>query len=127
MLKTPILNAPLLGALATLGHTDTVVIADAGLPIPAGPTLIDLSLSRGLPSFKDVLLLLADNLVIERSTLALESREGPIGELCAGAGLEAGFVSHEALKAMLPQAKVVVRTGEVTPYANVVLHCGVDF
>lgn len=127
MLKTNILNAPLLGALAKLGHTDTVVIADAGLPIPAGPTVVDLALERGMLSFEDVLRVLATNLVIETSTLASEARGGRVEELCASYGLDAGFISHEQLKAALPGAKVVVRTGEVTPYANLILHCGVDF
>ena len=36
-------------------------------------------------------------------------------------------LSHEAFKAALPEASVIVRTGECTPYANVILHCGVPF
>lgn len=127
MLKTDILNAPLLSALAALGHTDTVVIADCGLPIPAGPILIDLALVRGTPSFTEILDVLSRNLVIESSTLASEARGTGIQEICVEHGLNANFISHEQLKARLPRAKVVVRTGEVTPYANVILHCGVDF
>ena len=127
MLKTDILNAPLLSALATLGHTDTVVIADCGLPIPAGPIVIDLALVRGTPSFAAVLAVLARNLVIEASTLASEARGTGVQQICENHGLDAGFVSHEQFKEALPHAKVVVRTGEVTPYANVILHCGVDF
>jgi D-ribose pyranase len=127
VLKTDILNAPLLSALATLGHTDTVVIADCGLPIPTGPILIDLALVRGTPSFTDILEVLSRNLVIESSTLASEARGTGVQEICVEQGLNANFISHEQLKAHLPKAKVVVRTGEVTPYANVILHCGVDF
>ena len=127
MLKTNILNAPLLGVLATLGHTDTVVIADCGLPIPEGPVVIDLALERGLLSFADVLRVLGENLVIESSTLASEARDSGVEELCTSHGLDANFVSHEELKRALPAAKVIVRTGETTPYANVILHCGVDF
>lgn len=127
MLKTDLLNAPLLGALATLGHTDTVVIADCGLPIPSGRTVIDLALTRGTLSFEEVLGALTRNLSIERSTLATEARGGLVEELCLAHGLEAGFIPHEELKERLGSAKVIVRTGEVTPYANVILHCGVDF
>lgn len=127
MLKTNILNAPLLGALATLGHTDTVVIADCGLPIPAGPTVIDLALIRGLPSFEDVLDVLCRNLVVEASTLASEARGSGVEKICEDHGLKADFVSHENLKRALSSAKIIVRTGETTPYANVILHCGVDF
>lgn len=127
MLKTDILNAPLLSALATLGHTDTVVIADCGLPIPAGPSIVDLVLGRGTPSFEDILEVLARNLVIESSTLASEAAGTGVERICQNHGLVADFLTHEQLKEALPRAKVVVRTGETTPYANVILHCGVDF
>ncbi|WP_347037991.1 RbsD/FucU domain-containing protein [Glutamicibacter halophytocola] len=102
MLKSEILNAPLLGALATCGHTDTVVIADCGLPIPEGPVVIDLALVQGLPSFEQVLDVLARNMVIEHSTLAAEAKDGPVLQLCTSRGLEPGFISHEELKAELP-------------------------
>lgn len=127
MLKTEILNAPLLGALAACGHTDAVVIADCGLPLPEGPVVIDLALAQGLPSFEQVLDVLARNMVIERSTLASGAEGGPVMELCTAQGLEPSFITHEELKAALPKAKVIVRTGEATPYANVILHCGVAF
>lgn len=127
MLKSEILNAPLLGALAKCGHTDTVVIADCGLPIPEGPVVIDLAVVQGLLSFEQVLQVLSRNMVIEQSTLAAEAEGGVVQELCVSRGLEPGFISHEELKAALPQAKIVVRTGEATPYANVILHCGVAF
>ena len=42
MKRTGILNRHLSAATASLGHTDEVVIADAGLPIPDGPTVVDL-------------------------------------------------------------------------------------
>ncbi|MGQ3383694.1 D-ribose pyranase [Glutamicibacter sp. TV12E] len=127
MLKSEILNAPLLGALATCGHTDTVVIADCGLPIPEGPVVIDLALVQGLPSFDQVLDVLTRNMVIEHSTLATEATGSSVQEFCESKGLEPKFISHEELKAELSTAKIIVRTGESTPYANVILHCGVAF
>lgn len=127
MLKTPILNAPLLAALATLGHTDTVVIADCGLPIPTTATVVDLALVRGRLSFAEVLQVLSENLEIEASTLAREAVGGPVPALVTSHGLTPDYVSHTELKAMLPAAKVIVRTGDTTAYANIVLHCGVAF
>ncbi|TDU25970.1 D-ribose pyranase [Arthrobacter sp. JUb115] len=127
MLKSEILNAPLLAALAKCGHTDIVVIADCGLPLPEGPLVIDLALVQGLPSLDQVLEVLARNMVIENSTLAAEAENGPVQELCLARDLDPDFISHEELKAQLPQAKVIVRTGEATPYANAILHCGVAF
>ncbi|WP_431710235.1 D-ribose pyranase [Glutamicibacter uratoxydans] len=127
MLNTPILNAPLLAALATLGHTDTVVVADCGLPIPADATVVDLALVRGRLSFAEVLQVLCQNMVFEASTLASESLDGPVPALVQGYGLTPEYVSHEELKAMQPAAKLIIRTGDTTPYANIVLHCGVAF
>lgn len=127
MLKSEILNAPLLGALATCGHTDTVVIADCGLPIPEGPTVIDLAFVQGQLSFEQVLDVLTRNMMIEHSTLATEAKDGAVQQLCESKGLKPEFISHEELKAELPAAKIIVRTGESTPYANVILHCGVAF
>ena len=104
-----------------------MVIADCGLPIPEGPVVIDLALVQGLPSFEQVLDVLARNMVIEHSTLAAEAKDGPVLQLCTSRGLEPGFISHEELKEELPAAKIIIRTGESTPYANVILHCGVAF
>jgi len=87
VLKSEILNAPLLAALATCGHTDTVVIADCGLPLPHGPQVIDLALVQGVLSFEQVLDVLSRNLVIENSTLASEAENGPVQELCRTKGL----------------------------------------
>lgn len=37
------------------------------------------------------------------------------------------FISHEELKEELKKCKAVIRTGEQTPYANVILRSGVVF
>ncbi|WP_309080656.1 D-ribose pyranase [Zhihengliuella sp.] len=127
MLKSGLLNPHLLHALGTLGHTDTMVIADCGLPLPRTATVVDLSLVPGLPTFASVLDALAKALVVEGVTMASEARgqqpEAQVREHYA----DVEFVSHEELKARLPEAKVIVRTGETTPYANVILRSGVGF
>ncbi|MDR4533611.1 D-ribose pyranase [Glutamicibacter sp. PS] len=127
MLKTEILNAPLLAGLATLGHTDTVIIADYGLPLPTGTPVVDLAFVRGQLSFPAVLEVLARHLVIERSLLASEARGTTVEGWCHAVGLTPGFISHEQLKAEIPRAKLVIRTGEATAYANVILGSGVPF
>ena len=55
MQKIGILNSDIAKVLADLGHTDTIVIGDCGLPVPAGVPKIDLALKPGTPSFLDVL------------------------------------------------------------------------
>jgi D-ribose pyranase len=99
------------------------------MPIPAGPRVVDLAFRAGVPSFAEVLDGLLEELVVEGATAAREVR-GANPE--ATALLDALFpalstVSHEELKSLSAGAKLIVRTGEARPYANVLLRCGVFF
>ncbi|MFG3408424.1 D-ribose pyranase [Streptomyces sp. NPDC048142] len=129
MKKSGILNRHLAGALAELGHGDGVLICDAGMPIPPGPRVVDLAFRAGVPSFAEVLDGLLDELVVEGATAAEEIREAnpEAAALLAGhfPGLE--LVPHDQVKALTSAARLVVRTGEARPYANVLLRCGVFF
>ena len=128
MRREGIINADLLGAMGRLGHTDLVVVCDAGLPIPPGPAVVDLAVRFGIPSFEEVLSGLLDELVVEAVIAAEEVEENPATrELLRSRFPDLGLVSHEELKRMVAGAKLVVRTGEATPYSNVVLRCGVPF
>ena len=129
MKKSGILNRHLSGALARLGHTDLVVVCDAGLPIPEGPAVVDLAFRAGVPSFADVLDGLLDELEVEGATAAREVRDvNPAASgLLDGYFPELELVPHEELKARTGRARLVVRTGEASPYANVLLRCGVPF
>ncbi|MEV7876161.1 D-ribose pyranase [Streptomyces microflavus] len=129
MKKSGILNRHLAGAIAELGHGDGVLICDAGMPIPPGPRVVDLAFRAGTPSFAEVLDGLLDELVVEGATAALEVRDANPE---ATRLLEARFpnldlVPHDDLKARTATARLVVRTGEARPYANVLLRCGVFF
>jgi D-ribose pyranase len=126
--RSGIINAKLAGALAGLGHTDHVVVCDAGLPIPPGPEVVDLAFRFGVPSFETVLTGLLEELVVEGATAAEEVERNPRSyELLAANLPDLGLVPHEGLKRMVGGAKLVVRTGEATPYSNVILRCGVPF
>jgi D-ribose pyranase len=127
--KSGILNRHLAGAIAELGHGDGVLICDVGMPIPPGPRVVDLAFRAGTPSFAEVLDGLLDELVVEGATAALEVRDANPE---ATRLLEARFpnldlVPHDDLKARTASARLVVRTGEARPYANVLLRCGVFF
>ncbi|MFC7893066.1 D-ribose pyranase [Streptomyces sp. NPDC057381] len=132
MKRAGILNRHLAGALAELGHGDGVLVCDAGMPIPGGPhgpRVVDLAFRAGVPSFAEVLGGLLDELVVEGATAAAEVR-GANAEAAAlldghFPGLE--LVPHERLKELSAGARLVVRTGEARPYANVLLRCGVFF
>ncbi|KAA9028390.1 D-ribose pyranase [Niallia endozanthoxylica] len=131
MKRYGILNSHISKVLADLGHTDTIVIADAGLPIPDGVKKIDLAVKAGNPSFKEIVNAVAEDMVIEKVMIASEIEEGNpnhaqyIKEKFKDQKIEQ--VSHEDFKQLTKQAKAVIRTGEITPYANCILQSGVFF
>ncbi|MGY3746524.1 D-ribose pyranase [Vagococcus salmoninarum] len=129
MMKHGILNSDIAKVLADLGHTDQIIICDAGLPVPAGVPKIDVALALGVPSFNDVLSLLEAEMVVEKVVLAEEIKEHNPRVLAHVASLyeEIGYVSHEEFKRLSSQAKAIIRTGENTPYANIILQAGVLF
>lgn len=127
MKKHGILNGPLSGAIATLGHGDLVVVADCGLPLPPNGPVIDLALVPGTPSFTAVVEALLDELVIESALAAQECQGGPAQGWILDRLSAVEYVPHEQLKNLTATAKVLVRTGEATPYANLILRCGVPF
>lgn len=129
MKKHGILNRHLSGALAELGHTDGVLVCDAGMPIPDGPRVVDLAFLAGVPSFAQVLEGLLGELAVEGATAAEEVRDTnpAAASLMAGHFPDLAYVPHERLKQLTSGARLVVRTGEASPYANVLLRCGVFF
>jgi len=131
MMKSQLLNADIIEVISKMGHTDEIVIADAGLPIPEGVKRIDLAVVQGQPAFMDVLKVLLESFECEGYVLAEEIKENnPHVEEQIHALLddkEIEFVSHEVFKNRTKNAKAIIRTGECTPYANVILSSGVIF
>ncbi|MCO5991811.1 D-ribose pyranase [Actinoallomurus rhizosphaericola] len=129
MKRGGILNGALSGALARLGHTDQVLICDSGMPIPAGADVVDLAFTLGVPGFAEVLDGILTELVVEGAVAAEEVVGGnPECHALLDDRLPAlTYVPHEELKLLAHAVKLVVRTGEATPYANVILRCGVAF
>jgi len=129
MKRAGILNAELNRYLSALGHTDTVVVADCGLPQPPAVPVVDLAVVFGVPSFEQVLRALAGELVVESAEIAVESvdRNPAVGSLVESLWGTPTLVSHADFKLRCADARLLVRTGEATPYANVILHCGVPF
>ncbi|MDU0155143.1 D-ribose pyranase [Bacillus cabrialesii] len=131
MKKHGILNSHLAKLLADLGHTDKIVIADAGLPVPDGVLKIDLSLKPGLPAFQDTAAVLADEMVVEKVIAAAEIKTSNqenarfLETLFSKQKIE--YPSHEEFKLLTKEAKAIIRTGEFTPYANCILQAGVLF
>jgi D-ribose pyranase len=131
MKKSGIVNPELLRAIGELGHMDLICVADAGLPIPASVIKIDLTLVLGFPPIDEVLRALAAECVFEKKIFAQEASQRNsafVADLDSiWPDLESGLVSHEDLKRLLSKCRFVIRTGEATPYANVILQSGVPF
>lgn len=131
MKKRGILNAQLSGYIAALGHMDTFMIGDAGMPVPKGVPIVDLALCGGIPSFIQTLDAVLEEAAAEYYILAEEITEknpelfAYIREkLC---GVESEMIPHADLKEMSAGVRFAIRTGEFTPYANVILRAGVVF
>ncbi len=129
MKRTALLHAELSHAIATLGHGDMLVIGDVGLPIPNGPRRIDLALTPGIPAVADVLRVVLEEMQVEKAVIATEAVERNGGQVPAWCRLpiQPSSLPHEDFKRLTQQARVMVRTGECTPYANVILVAGVTF
>ena len=131
MKKNGILNSEISKLLSDLGHTDQITIADAGLPVPDGVKKIDLALKLGTPSFIEVLEEVLKDMVVEKVILAEEIKVDNESQLDAIHQLvgtnEVEFVSHEAFKKQSGQSKAIIRTGEATPFSNIILQSNVIF
>ena len=131
MKKIGIINQHISAVIAGLGHTDMLVVADAGLPIPPEPQRIDLALTAGIPSFVDTLRTVLTEMQVERAIIAseiLKANPAIHKEIRRQlSGIPIDTVPHDSLKERTRSARAVIRTGEFTPYANIILIAGVVF
>ncbi len=137
MKRNGILNSDISRVLSYMGHTDRICIGDCGLPIPESTERIDLALCFGQPSFMSVLNEVVKDMKIEKVILAEEIKvQNPkvLGEILDliknlenGSDIEIEFVSHVELKQLTCDCKAVVRSGETSPYANIILQSACIF
>lgn len=131
MKKIGILNAEISKIIAESAHTDMIMIGDAGMPVPKGVKFIDLAVSEGIPGFLDVLEKVLEELHIEGAVIDLELKEKnpqyreKILKLLGDAKVEE--IPHEKLKEISKNCVAAIRTGEFTPYSNIILKSGVVF
>ena len=133
MQKGGILNSHIAKVLADLGHTDTICIGDCGLPVPEGVQKIDVALTFGVPSFADVLRLVAKHMRVEAIHIGepMEA-ENPVNyaivdELFPANRFDRRITSHEEFKEATRHCKCIIRTGEATPYSNIILQADCIF
>ena len=128
MRRGALLHPGLAAAFATLGHTDLVVVTDAGFPIPADANRIDLGITDGLVDVRDVLRTVLRSVDVERAEFAPELRShhpslyAEVQQIFTGSGAEFAPAAHETLIAdHVRRAKVVIRSGSFEPWANFAL------
>ncbi|WP_019167115.1 D-ribose pyranase [Staphylococcus delphini] len=129
MYKFGTLNSEISRVLSRLGHTDEIIIADCGLPIPDGVKRIDIALKEGTPSFEEVYEELMYHMAVEQVVVAREMVEEneTLYQRVKNDFPTLEMVSHEKFKKQTRHAKAIIRTGEATPYANIILKSDVIF
>ena len=137
MKKNGISNSDISRVLSYMGHTDRLCIGDCGLPIPEETERIDLTLRFGQPTFLDTLKEVAGDMKVEKIILAEEMKDQNPAQLQAvlsffesdetGFKPEVEYVSHAQLKELTRDCRAVIRTGETTPYSNIILQSGCIF
>lgn len=131
MKKSKVINSDISRVIAQMGHFDQLSIGDAGMPVPMTTEKIDLAVDNGIPSFMDVLNNVLEELEVQRIYLAEEIKtENPemlkkIQERLPKTPVT--FIPHTEMKQALNDSKAFIRTGEMTPYANILLESGVVF
>ncbi|MCO4325658.1 D-ribose pyranase [Staphylococcus agnetis] len=129
MYKTGTLNSEISTVLSQMGHTDQILIADCGLPIPDGVKRIDLALTFGQPSFRDVYTEVSKHMAIETAIVAeeMKTHNAILFDDLNDDIPNLNSVSHDELKLQSHHVKAIIRTGEATPYANIILQSAVLF
>ncbi|MFV0559205.1 MAG: D-ribose pyranase [Enterococcus sp.] len=131
MKKTKVINSDISRVIAGMGHFDKLSIGDAGMPVPMGTEKIDLAVTNGIPSFMDVLNNVLEELEVQRIYLAEEIKtENPkmleaIKDRLPDTPIS--FIPHTEMKQELSNCHAFIRTGEMTPYANILLESNVVF
>ena len=115
-----------------MAHGEMLVIGDAGLPVPQGVEFVDLALKNGVPGFLETLETVLEELHVENAIIDTEQTDvSPqmYNEFSAmwPKDIPVHTVPHSELQEIIKGAKAVVRTGEFTPYSNIILVSGVLF
>ena len=129
MRETGIVNREICDILSTLGHTDEVIVCDAGFAIPTGVRTIDVSLAENKPTVPDVLAELKKHFSVERLIISEETQKvvpSRFKELAKsfGKGVAVEIITQSEIRARARTVKAVIRTGDFTAYSNILLVSG---
>ncbi len=130
MKKTGVINSRMAAVISSMGHMDRLAIGDAGMPVPKETMKIDLAVEKSLPDFIHVLTNVLTELQIEKVYLAEEIKDDnpeQLRRITEIINVPIEFIPHVIMKDQLHAVKAFIRTGEMTPYSNIILESGVTF
>jgi len=128
MKKIGIINAPIASVIAHLEHTDMLTVGDAGLPVPPTTQSIDIALKPGTPGFLETLEVVLTEMFVEKAYVSEDILvKSPhiykgIQKLLGDVPIET--LPHQEFKKLTGSSKAIIRTGEFTPFSNVILVAG---
>ena len=131
MKRATILNAELSQAIASMGHTDLMIVCDAGFPIPNNAWRIDLALVQDVPDLETVLTAISQEMIAEKVGYAAEMVENnpPLLSKVQRIFKDSEFVTYpheQILGEMAGKAKAIVHTGAFDAWGNILLYTDLD-
>lgn len=128
MRESGIVNREINDVLSTLGHTDEMMVCDAGFAIPNGIRTVDISFSENKPTVPEVLEELRRHFSVERVVISADTQEKMptrFQELAeAFDNVQIDVVPQAELRARAKGVKAIVRTGDFSAFSNVLLVSG---
>lgn len=129
MLKYSIINPQILSLLARVRHTNMLVISDRGFPFWPQIETVDISLSDDIPTVLQALTIIRPSMDLAEIIMAEEFREENPPHLqslfiSAAKDTPIKYIPHSELKKCVPDAIGLIRTGDTTQYANMILISG---
>lgn len=128
MKRGGVLHPQLNRILAETGHTDMLTICDRGFPVPLGVERVDLALTDDLPAVTDALRAIAGDFVIDCIIITEEmqafspERVALLKQLMPDVRWK--VLPHVQFKQLCTESRAIIRTGDTTPYANLIIVSG---
>jgi len=129
MLTCGILNPHILALLARVRHTNALVISDRGFPFWPQIETVDVSLVADVPTVLQVIAAVRQNFQATQAFMAREfkannSKVTQQKFARALKGVPVTYERHVDFKKRVPGAIGLIRTGDTTQYANLILISG---
>jgi D-ribose pyranase len=126
MIKTGVLNPQILSLLARIRHTNTLIIADRGFPFWPMIETVDISLVDDIPTVLQVFNAIKSNFNIGQIYMAgefLKNNSRTVIENYAASreDILIKYEPHIDFKLRVPHAIGLIRTGDTTQYANMII------